>query len=447
MLWWMQYLAIFATALVVTLLATPVARRFAILVDAVDYPGARRINREPVPRMGGIAVFLGLACAILVQNIGSRVFRWPTVLVPNPHLSVNYWRLFAAFVVIFATGLIDDKFQLRALYKLAGQILGAVLAVSGGLIIGDVVNPFAPGFIELHWLAYPVTIVYLVAYVNIFNLIDGLDGLASGVTVIAGTTMFLLSEAAGRLDAAVLSAALVGASLGFLRYNFNPASIFLGDSGSLTLGFTFGTISLLSVTRTAALTTIIVPLVVAGIPIIDTFSAIVRRRRAHVSVGQPDKGHIHHRLIEEGYNQRQTVLLIYAWTMLLCVGAFTMTKVTVWPRLFIFLVLLFASVMFARHLKLFRPVLLHYTNPDTGDDMLITPADPVFEEEAKAQITTLDDIIERHLPIVVGEKYDSSDLGAVIPSKESDPCTEHPTDVPPTPGSSDGEKGSPKGVE
>ena len=192
MLWWMQYLAIFATALVVTLLATPVARRFAILVDAVDYPGARRINREPVPRMGGIAVFLGLACAILVQNIGSRVFRWPTVLVPNPHLSVNYWRLFAAFVVIFATGLIDDKFQLRALYKLAGQILGAVLAVSGGLIIGDVVNPFAPGFIELHWLAYPVTVVYLVAYVNIFNLIDGLDGLASGVTVIAGTTMFLL---------------------------------------------------------------------------------------------------------------------------------------------------------------------------------------------------------------------------------------------------------------
>ena len=195
--------------------------------------------------------------------------------------------------------------------------------------------------------------------------------------------MFILAFTAGRLDAACLAIALAGATLGFLPYNFNPASIFLGDSGSLTLGFALGTISLLNVTRIAGLTTIIVPLIVAGIPIIDTFSAIVRRRRAHVSATQADKGHIHHRLIDEGFNQKQAVLFIYLWTIMLSVGAIIMTQVSLWPRIAIFVVLGVASFTFTVRLHLFEPVLRHHFDPKTGKDTLVTPDDPAFQEETE----------------------------------------------------------------
>ena len=249
------------------------------------------------------------------------------------------------------------------------------------MVIGVIVNPFTEGALQLGPLAYPITVLYLVAYVNIFNLIDGLDGLASGIACISGFTMFVLSVMAHRMDAASLSIALVGATLGFLRYNFHPASIFLGDSGSLLLGYTLGIVSLLSVTRVAGLTTIIVPLVIAGIPIIDTFSAIVRRKRAHVSIGQADRGHIHHRLIDEGFDQRQAVLLMYGWSALLCLGTFVMTQVSVIPRIVIFTSLFVASAVIAMKLHLFRPVLLHHMNPETGDDELVSPQDPEFKQE------------------------------------------------------------------
>ena len=380
---WIPYLCLFAAALIVTIVATPLARRVAIAAGAVDRPNPRRINKVPVPRMGGIAIFLGIVAAFVTQYVGTTFFGWPPVLVPSPKLEVNYWLLVLAFVTIFLTGLVDDKRSLAPLQKLAGQVLAATIAVAGGLVIGDISNPFMPGVIHLGWLTYPVTVVYLVSYTNIINLIDGLDGLAAGISGIASVTMFLLSVLAGRLDAAALSVAVAGASIGFLRYNFHPASIFMGDSGALTLGFALGTVSLLSVTRFAGLTTIIVPLVIAAVPIIDTFSAIVRRLRGHVSIGHADRGHIHHRLMAEGFDQRQAVLLMYAWTALLCVGSVVMTLVDTLPRILIFCVLLGASMVFARHLHLFEPVLLHHYDPKTGEDELVTPADDAFEEEAE----------------------------------------------------------------
>lgn len=375
------HLFLFASALLCTLACTPLAGKIAWRLGAVDRPGARRINRRPIPRMGGIAVFAGIVVAFAVQYLGTTLLGWPTVLSPAPDLhDMHYWALVAGFVIIFVTGFLDDVFQLNPLQKLFGQVLAASVAVAGGLVMGTIVNPLTEGPLDLGWTAYPVTVVYLVAYVNIFNLIDGLDGLASGIASIAGTTMFVLSVMAQRQDSAALSVALVGACLGFLRYNFNPASIFLGDSGSLLLGYALGSISLLSVTRVAGLTTIIVPLVIAGIPIIDTFSAIVRRKRAHVSIGHADRGHIHHRLIDHGFNQRQAVLLMYAWTALLCLGTFAMTQVSVVPRIAIFAFLLGVSVALACKLHLFRPVLLHHTNPDTGNDELVGPDDPSFKE-------------------------------------------------------------------
>ena len=278
----------------------------------------------------------------------------------------------------------------RDVWAFVGRICGvctgvhsvaSVVAVASGLVIDEIVNPLQNSVIHLGLAAMPITVVCLVAYTNIFNLIDGLDGLASGIACIAGLTMWIVSTISGRLDAAVLAIMISGTTLAFLRYNFHPASIFLGDSGALLIGFALGTVSLLSVSRVSGLTAIIIPLVVAGIPIIDTFSAIVRRGRAHVSIGHADKGHIHHRLMSVGLGQRQTALVIYAWTAALCVGSVVMTQVEVFPRICIFVALVVASGAFASRLRLFRPVLLHHRDSKTGEDELVTPQDPAFEQE------------------------------------------------------------------
>ncbi len=372
---WLLLLGVFLVATLLSCIVTPFVRKLAWNLGIIDKPNRRRVNKKPVARMGGVALFVGLIGALVLYLI---------VLGKNGRFdkNVNVYLLGLAFVIIFTTGLVDDIISLKPLQKLSGQVLAACLAAAGGLVIGKVADPLSSGnFISLGWLTYPATVLYLVAWTNIINLIDGLDGLAAGVSCIASSTMFVLSMWAGRFDAAALSLAVAGSTLGFLVHNFYPATIFMGDSGALTLGFALGTISLLSVTRIAGLTTIIVPLVVAGIPIIDTFSAIVRRTRAHVSFATADRGHIHHRLIAAGYNQRQAVCVIYGWTGLLCIGSLIMTQVNALPRIAIFLMLLAMSAVFAKHLHLFEPVLLHHTDPGTGKDELITPADPDFEAE------------------------------------------------------------------
>lgn len=379
------YICVAAAALATTLVCTPLAKRLAKRLNAIDYPSKRRINAAPIPRLGGLAIFMGLCAALVVEILGIKLLGWPPVLIPHPSMTINYPLLAVAFLIIVATGAIDDVHSLSPRKKLGGQVLAACVAAAGGLLIGRIVNPFIPGGeISLGWLAYPITVIYLVAFTNIINLIDGLDGLACGISAIASLSMFSFAVLSGRGDAAALAIALFGACLGFLRYNFHPASIFMGDSGSLLLGFGLGTISLLNVSRTAALTSLIIPLIVAGVPIIDTLSAIVRRRRAHVSIGQADKGHIHHRLIQEGYDQRQAVLLIYAWCLLLSLGAVVINQVDVGPRVAIFVVLLVSSAFFAMRLHLFEPVLRHHYNPKTQQDEIVTPEDEAFADEVRA---------------------------------------------------------------
>ena len=377
---WFPFLMLFLIGLAVTMLATPLVKRLAVKLNAIDYPSSRRINTVPVPRMGGVAIFCGLIAALIAQYVGTTYFDWPVVFIPHPKMDVDYRLLGVSALVVFLTGLIDDLKSLKPIQKLVGQIVAASIAAAAGLLIGDIVNPFGPGELALGWLAYPITVVYLVAFANIINLIDGLDGLAAGITAIASISLFVLTLMSGRLDAAALAVALAGCCVGFLRFNFNPASIFMGDSGALTLGFLLGVVALLGVTRTAALTTLIVPLIVAGVPIIDTFAAIIRRRRGHTSIGQADKGHIQHRLISQGFNQRQAVLLIYAWSILLSIGAFAITQVTLGPRIAIFVVLVVVSVAFVVKLHLFEPVLRHYYNPETHVDAILPADDPVFDD-------------------------------------------------------------------
>ena len=378
---WVHFLAIFAVACVVSMATTPLARRIALRLDAVDYPSARRINKVPVPRMGGIAMFCGLVAALVAQYCGTLVFGWPSAFISHPSLTINYWGLAVSVLVIFLTGLIDDAHSLKPAQKFAGQLIAGCIAAGSGLLIGNIVNPFGPGEISLGVLAYPITVIYLVAFANIINLIDGLDGLAAGISAIVGLSLFGITLMSGRVDAASLAIATAGAAIGFLRYNFHPAKIFMGDSGSLMLGFVLGMVSLLGVTRTAALTTLIVPLIVAGVPIIDTFAAIVRRKRGHVPIDHADKGHIQHRLIQEGFDQRQAALLIYAWSALLSLGAFVITQVTVGPRIVIFLVLLAVSALFVMRLHLFEPVLRHYYDPRTHADEILPVDAPEFGGE------------------------------------------------------------------
>ena len=410
----LPYICTAAAALLTTLLCTPLAKKLAIKLDAVDYPSKRRINKTPIPRMGGLAVFAGIIVGMAVRILGTELLGWPEVLVPHPrNESLNYTMLAISFFIMVATGAIDDVVQLTPGLKMLGQVIAAVVAVAGGLVINSILDPFDSGAVfELGWIGYPSTVIYLVAFANIINLIDGLDGLATGISCIASLSMFSFAVLAGNVDAAALAIAVAGACLGFLKYNFNPASIFLGDSGSLLLGYALGVISLLNVSRTAALTTLIIPLIVAGVPILDTFSAIVRRVRAHVSIGQADKGHIHHRLIQEGYDQKQAVLLIYAWTALLSIGAMIINQVSAGWRVVIFLVLLVASVAFANHLHLFEPVLRHHYNEETNEDELVTPDDPAFKEEERAQHEEHEERIE-HLksmaPIPFGSDQEGSD--------------------------------------
>lgn len=385
----MPFICVAAASLITTYLCVPLAKRLAVKVDAIDYPSKRRINTKPIARLGGLAVFAGLCAALIVEIIGIKLFDWPPILIPHPSMTINYPMLGISFLVIVGTGAIDDIWSLSPKKKLAGQVLAACIAAAGGLLIGHVVNPFVPGTeIELGLLAYPITIIYLVAFTNIINLIDGLDGLATGISGIASLSMFSFAVLSHRGDAAALAISLFGACVAFLRYNFHPASIFLGDSGSLLLGFGLGTISLLNVSRTAALTSLIIPLIVAGVPIIDTLSAIIRRKRAHVSIGQADKGHIHHRLIQEGFDQRQAVLLIYAWCFILSLGAVVINQVAVAPRIIIFIVLLVSSALFATRLHLFEPVLRHHYNPKTKRDEIVTPEDEGFAEEAERAHTS-----------------------------------------------------------
>ena len=379
-----HYPLLFLVALLATLLATPLAKCIAQHLGAIDKPDERRINKVPIPRMGGIGIALGLVAAVAVQVAGTKLLGWPTVFVPHMQLQgVDYKLLTVAVVIVFLTGAIDDVRNLKPRQKLLGQVLAACVAAASGLVIGNVANPFTAELIPIGWLAYPITVVYLVAFTNVINLIDGLDGLAAGITAISCAAMFYLSYEAHQIDAAVLACILAGCCLGFLRYNFNPASIFMGDCGSNMLGFLLGVIALLGVNRVAAATTLIVPLVIAGVPIIDTFAAIVRRRRGHTAISQADTGHIQHRLIKQGFDQKQAALMIYGWSILLAAGAIIMTKVALPLRFVVFILLVGVSAVFIRKLHLFEPVLLHRYNPKTHTDEIVSADQAEAEGSSK----------------------------------------------------------------
>lgn len=360
---WLEYGVLFAVAAVVTIALTPLARKLAIKLDAIDYPSARRVNMLPIPRMGGVAIFGGILAALAVAGFGVYVFGWVDPFIDYNGIEVNYWGVLLGTVLIFLVGAVDDVVDLNPKAKMLGQIVAACVVAGSGLLFSSIHNPFGEGYIEFGWVAYPLTVFYLVAFANVINLIDGLDGLAAGITGISAITILLFAVLTGRFDAALFSVILVGVCAGFLKSNFFPASIFMGDSGALLLGFSLGVISLFAVARSALFVSLLVPILAAGVPILDTFFAIVRRKREHRPIDEADKGHIHHRLMRAGFSQRATVLIMWAWTALLAACGVIITWADNLVRIPIFLIACAVTAYAIVKLRLLGDALSHHFNP------------------------------------------------------------------------------------
>jgi len=293
-------------AFVVVVLLTPAVGGMARRLGIVDLPGGRRINQLPVPRLGGLALFLGLLVPALAFLHTGRENRG----------------ILLGAAIAFTVGLIDDFRGLPWYGKLAGQFAAAGVAVGFGIWVNRFTFPFV-GIHTLHsYVGVPLTILWIVAIMNMFNFLDGLDGLAAGVAAISSLTFSVIALSLGKVDAAILSAIVFGACIGFLRHNFYPARIIMGDSGSLLLGFVLATIAVQGLLKTAATVALFFPLLVLAVPIVDTTFVVLRRLRHGEKVFVADQAHIHHRFLRRGFSQRRAALTIWAWCLTLSLAAF-----------------------------------------------------------------------------------------------------------------------------
>ena len=309
----------FMIALGMALILTPAVIAFARQTGALDKPDARKVHVRPIPRIGGIGIYAAFMASILVQLIFADV---------TPEFMTSLIGLMIGGTIIVAIGIIDDYCDLPAKVKLLGQIFAAAVLVIGFDVRIDVITDPFGDYIYLEFLAIPATIFWVVGLTNTVNLIDGLDGLAAGVSSIAAVTIFLVAMEEGIPFVAMVTAALAGAAVGFLYYNFNPARIFMGDTGSMFLGFMLAGISVVGAVKSAATIALIVPILALGLPILDTTFAIVRRARNHRPIFKPDKGHLHHRLLAHGFTQKQAVLLMYVVSALFGLCAIALTAVS-----------------------------------------------------------------------------------------------------------------------
>lgn len=302
---WAVVALVAVAACLIALFCTPLSMKLAHRVGAVDAPGGRHIHENPTPRLGGVAIFLGVMIPLCMafHLVGKES------IGVSDQLSLG--GLFLSLTVVFVAGCIDDVRQLNPKVKLAFQVMAAIIAAASGALVGDIRSYGGQVVFEMGVLSWPVTVIYLVAFCNIINLIDGLDGLSAGIVCIASLGLIGVSWQTGNSASALICACLAGSTLGFLRWNFHPAKTFMGDSGSLFLGFALGLASLVGTMKVSTITSIAVPIIIAGVPVLDTFAAIIRRLRGHVSFDTPDAGHIHHSLLKLGYDQKLVVVTIY----------------------------------------------------------------------------------------------------------------------------------------
>lgn len=308
-------IAAFAVAAVLSYFFTPPVKNFAHKVGAIDVPkDARRMHKKPIPRLGGLAIYGGFLCSILIFG----------------QLDETMLCVLLGAAIIVALGIFDDVLALGAKLKFVVQIVAAAIPVCiGDLQIGlfTNLNPLSDTpFVHLGILAVPATIIWIVGITNAVNLIDGLDGLAVGVSSIAAITMLAVALLTGNMPIAITMAALAGACIGFMPYNLNPAKIFMGDTGSTFLGYMLATVSIMGLFKFYAVISFAVPFLILGLPIFDTANAIIRRVAAGRSPMSPDRGHVHHKLIDMGFNQKQAVAILYAISATLGLIAVVLTS-------------------------------------------------------------------------------------------------------------------------
>ena len=331
-----EYILAFVLAAGAALLLTPPVMVLAAKTGALDQPDARKVHKKPIPRIGGIGIYAAFMLSMLIvmifADLSGELFRGVVGLMISGTL-------------IMLLGVYDDYKNMPAKLKLLGQIVAAAVLVLGfDVRIDFVTDPFGD-YIYLEWFAIPATIFWLVGLSNTINLIDGLDGLAAGVSTIAALTIMFVALDRNVMIIACMTAALAGAAAGFLFYNFNPASIFMGDSGALFLGFMLAGISVIGAVKCAATIALVVPILALGLPILDTAFAIVRRYRGGVPIFRPDKGHLHHRLLGLGFTQKQAVLMMYVISALLGLSAVALTEVSSQIAIFILLIV-FVSIIY-----------------------------------------------------------------------------------------------------
>lgn len=297
---WLKLLLAVLLSAAISFFMTPPVKKFAEKVGAIDVPkDDRRVHDHPVPRMGGLAIFFGFVLAVLAF-----------VDMTTPIMG-----MLIGAVIIAAMGAVDDIVSLNAWVKLGIQILAALVAIRSGVVFNVISNPLIfsdKAFIAIGYLTVPLTVLWIVGCTNAVNLIDGLDGLAVGVSAISSLTMLVVALFVSEPNVALILAALTGACLGFIPYNLNPAKIFMGDVGSQLLGFILATVSIMGMFKFHAIITFLVPVLAMSVPLADTVFAFFRRIVHGQSPFHADKGHFHHRLLAMGLSQKQAVAVLYA---------------------------------------------------------------------------------------------------------------------------------------
>lgn len=322
------HLVAFVVAALVVLLTTPIVKKIGLKSGYVDLPNPRKVHSRPMVRLGGISIFLGsLTALILVWFAGGFGD------LPSPS-EYEIWGVTFGGLLFFLIGLLDDLFTLSAKSRLVMQLGVATMAWAMGVRIEFFTLPFLePSLINLGMLSLPVTLIWLVGMTNAINFTDGLDGLAAGISGIAAVVMLITSLFMNQPAAAILAAALAGGALAFLRYNFNPAQIFMGDGGAYFLGFTLAGIGVIGLVKTVTTVAVVLPFLILAVPILDTSTVVANRLLRGQSPFAADKGHLHHRLLAAGLSQRRIVLFIYALTF--WVGSLAMAYAGVpWGKLY-----------------------------------------------------------------------------------------------------------------
>lgn len=342
-----QAFAAFFISFITVLIATPFVIKLAVKIGAVDKPNSRKVHNKLMPRLGGLAIFIGVIAGYFAGGVYTQ----------------KVTAISVGAILIILLGILDDKYELSAKVKLAGQIFVASLIVYSGLVVNFISIPYL-GHFELGWWSYPLTIFWIVAFTNAINLIDGLDGLSAGISAIGIITIAIMAGLAGKVLIFTLSLILLGSIFGFLFYNFHPAKIFMGDTGALFLGYSISILSLLGLYKSVTLFSFIVPIIILGVPVFDTTFAIIRRIVNKKPIASPDKAHLHHRLLDLGFSHRNTVLAIYAFGILFSISALLLSESTLWGTIFIIFALLVITEVIAEviglvHVK-YRPVLTLY---------------------------------------------------------------------------------------